>query len=54
MGGDKILQGTGEQKNEDRDDEAHKSEIACSGDVTGYWGVLCSVDVTGVFCVQRM
>jgi len=37
MGGDKITQGTGGQKNEDGDDETHKSEIVCSVDVTSYW-----------------
>ena len=40
MGEDKIMQGTGGQKNEDGDDEAHKSETACSVDVTGHWDVL--------------
>jgi len=41
MGEDKIMQGTGGQKNEeDGDDKAHKSERACSVDVTCYWDVL--------------
>ena len=40
MGGDRIIRGTEGQKNEERNDESYKSELACSVDVTGYRGVL--------------